>query len=363
MDIFKLLNKDLVSLKPYVAVESPGFLADLSGLDEDKIIKLNANENPYGASLKLPSALKAYRSYHIYPDSKQMVARKALSEYVGISEDYILVGAGADEIIDLILRATLEKGNSVINCPPTFGMYSFSTHINGGHLIEVPRDSNFDIDLTMVKESINTDTKVIFLTSPNNPTGNSVPDNVVLSILQEDIIVVVDETYFEFSGNSVVKLVEQHPNLVVLRTFSKWAGLAGLRVGYGIMSSLLVNFLMDIKSPYNLNVAAEVALLTSLDDLSYLRGNLDIIIKERERLFDSFLNIAGIFPHPSEANFLLCDFAEGVSTKVYERLARMGIFVRYFDTPVLKDSLRISVGTPEQNDVLIAAISDILVEE
>lgn len=362
MDISKLLNKNLISLKPYVAVEPPSFLADLSGLNENKIIKLNANENPYGASPKLQGALNAYQSYHIYPDSKQMVARKALAEYVGISEDCILVGAGADEIIDLILRATLEKGNSVINCPPTFGMYSFGTHINGGNLVEVPRDDNFDIDLARVKESISANTKVIFLTSPNNPTGNSVSDDVVLSLLEENIIVVVDETYFEFSGKTVVKLVEQHPNLVVLRTFSKWAGLAGLRVGYGIMSSFLVNFLMDIKNPYNLNVAAEVALLTSLDDLSYLRGNLDIIIKERERLFHSFLNIAGILPHPSEANFLLCDFAEGVSTKIYEGLARMGIFVRYFDTPVLKDSLRISVGTPKQNDILISAISDILIK-
>jgi histidinol-phosphate aminotransferase len=358
LDITKLFRRDLRNLLPYEAVDSPEALAEISGIAAENIIKLNANENPYGPSPLVREALGLYGSYHIYPDAHQSASRKALEEYTGISADHILVGAGADEIIDLVLRATLEPGDKVVSCPPTFGMYSFSTQVNGGKLISIPRDMEFQVDLPKVKKAMGTMTKVIFLASPNNPTGNLVPEDIILSLLQENVIVVVDETYFEFSGQTVAPLVAEYSNLVVLRTLSKWAGLASLRVGYGIMAPRLWQLLMDIKQPYNVSAAAEVALLSSLSDLDYLKHNVDVIRQERERLFSKLALIHGMTPLPSFGNFILCDVAGGKATKVFQGLALRGIFVRYFKVPRLKNSLRISVGKPEDTDALVEALEE-----
>ena len=362
MDITTLFRRDLRELLPYEAVQSPEALSEIAGIPAEKIIKLNANENPYGPSPRVPEALGGYRGYHVYPDAHQNALRRALEEYTGISSDHILVGAGADELIDLVLRATLESGDKVINCPPTFGMYSFSTQVNGGSLVEIPRNGEFQVDLLKVKKAIDSRTKAIFLASPNNPTGNLAPEDTVLSLLEENILVVIDETYFEFSGQTVAPLVSEHPNLVVLRTLSKWAGLAGLRLGYGIMDPRLLQLLMDIKQPYNINAAAGVALLASLKDVAYLRRNIDALVQERDRLFSRLALIQGISPRPSLGNFLLCDISGGRAIQVFQGLARRGIFVRYFDTPRLRDSLRISIGKPEHTDALVAALEEIFKE-
>ena len=362
LDITRLFRRDLIDMLPYEAVDSPETLAEIAGIPAEKIIKLNANENPYGPSPRVQEALGRYRSYHIYPDAQQKALRSALAEYTGISSDHIMVGAGADELIDLVLRATLEPGDRVINCPPTFGMYAFSTQVNGGSLVSIPRDDEFQVDLSKVKEAIDSRTKAIFLASPNNPTGNLAPEDMVLSLLEEDILVVIDETYFEFSGHTVAPLVSEHPNLVVLRTLSKWAGLAGLRLGYGIMAPRILQLLMDIKQPYNINAAAEVALLASLKDVAYLRRNIDALVQERDRLFSRLALIQGIIPRPSLGNFLLCDISQGRATQVFQALARRGIFVRYFDTPRLRDSLRISIGKPEHTEALVAALEEIFQE-
>jgi histidinol-phosphate aminotransferase len=362
LDITRLFRPDLRELLPYEAVDSPEAMAEIAGIPPEKIIRLNANENPYGPSPRVQEALGRYRAYHVYPDSQQKTARKALEEYTGVSSDHLLVGAGADELIDLLLRATLEPRDRVINCPPTFGMYSFSTQVNAGGLVSIPRDEEFQVDLPKVKKAIGPKTKAIFLASPNNPTGNLAPEDLVLSLLEENILVVIDETYYEFSGRTVAPLISEHPNLVVLRTLSKWAGLAGLRLGYGIMAPRLQQLLMDIKQPYNINAAAEVALLASLRDVAYLRRNVDALIQERERLFSRLALIRGIVPRPSLGNFLLCDVSGGKATQVFQGLARRGIFVRYFDTPRLRDSLRISVGKPEHTDALVAALEEIFRE-
>jgi len=362
LDITKLFRRDLRELRPYEAVDSPEALAEIAGIPAEEIIRLNANENPYGPSPRVQEALGCYNSYHIYPDAHQSVPRRALAEYTGISADHILVGAGADELIDLVLRATLEPRDKVISCPPTFGMYSFSTQVNGGILVSIPRDKEFQVDLPKVRKAIGTMSKAIFLTSPNNPTGNPVSEDIILSLLQEDILVVVDETYFEFSGQTVAPLVAEYSNLVVLRTLSKWAGLAGLRLGYGIMAPQLLHLLMDIKQPYSISAAAEVALLTSIEDLAYLRHNVDAIVQERERLFSKLTSIQGIAPWPSLGNFLLCDISGGKATQVFQGLARRGIFVRYFNAPRLRDSLRISVGKPEDTDALVEALEEVFKE-
>ena len=359
MDITRLLRPDLRELQAYEAVQSPESLAKITSVPPEKIIRLNANENPYGPSPRVQEALGRYRGYHIYPDAGQRAMREALALYTGAPADHILVGAGADELIDLLLRATLQPRDRVIDCPPTFGMYSFSTQVNGGTLVSVPRDRDYQVDLAGVKKAMGPRTKVIFLANPNNPTGNLTPEEVVLSLLEEDILVVIDETYFEFSGQTVAPLVFRHPNLVVLRSLSKWAGLAGMRLGYGIMDPFLQERLMEIKQPYSVTAAGEVALLASLRDMPYLRRNTEALIQERERLFSRLAVILGLRPWPSMGNFLLCDVSWGKAPQVFQELARRGIFVRYFDTPRLKDSLRFSAGKPEHTDALMSALEEI----
>jgi histidinol-phosphate aminotransferase len=273
---------------------------------------LNANENPYGPSPAVQKALARYNGYQIYPDADQRACRAALQDYTGLDESNIIVGAGADELIDLLLRATLETGDAVIDCPPTFGMYAFSTQVNAGRLLSIPRDNDFTLDLDAICNAIDADTKIIFLASPNNPSGDIVREEDVLALLNENILVVIDETYFEFSGYSVSHLINKHSNLVVLRSMSKWAGLAGLRIGYALAAPELIRLLMEIKQPYNINAAAEVALLASLGDLDYLKNNIAAIKSEREKLFSKLCSIDGLgvipsMEHSLENNFSLSD--------------------------------------------------------
>ena len=182
----------------------------------------------------------------------------------------IIAGAGSDEIIDLIFRLVIEPGDKVIDSEPTFGMYSFDARVNGAETVMVQRDENFDVDVDAVREAIDERAKIIFLCSPNNPTGNVATPEQIEGLVETGLLVVIDEAYWEFSGSTAASMVKDHDNLIVLRTMSKWAGIAGLRIGYGIMSPTLVNHIIDIKQPYNVTTASEAALMATLDDADYL---------------------------------------------------------------------------------------------
>jgi histidinol-phosphate aminotransferase len=355
----RLIRHHLIDLKPYEPIVPLEVLSQRVGVPLEQVIKLDGNENPYGCSPRVNRALADYRLYHIYPDPMHRELREALEGYVGISRDHIVVGAGSDELIDLVLRLSLEHGDRVINCPPTFGMYPFSTGVCGGQVIDVPRNAKYEIDVPAVESVIDQQAKVIFLASPNNPTGNITAEKDVLKLVDTGILVVVDEAYYEFSGVTLVPLALQFPNLVVLRSFSKWAGLAGLRIGYGIFPREIAELLYKIKPPYNVNIAAQVAVKESLADIDYLGERINAIISERERLFSELGKLGFLKLYPSQANFILCRVLDGQALQIKQGLEKKGIFVRYFDTPLLKNMLRISVGKPEHSDVLIEALKDI----
>ncbi len=386
MDVEKLIRPELATMEGYAPIEPVEVLGRRTQLPPEGIVKLDGNENPYGCSPKVYEALAAYSRYHIYPDPEQRDLREALETYVGMSRQHILCGSGSDELIDLVLRLFLEPGDEVVNCPPTFGMYPFSANVCGGKVIDVPRtDGSFALDLSGMKGALNRKTKVIFVASPNNPTANTVREQEIMQLLDTGRIVVVDEAYFEFSGATVASLTPNHPNLIVLRTFSKWAGLAGLRIGYGVFPVEIANHLMRIKQPYNINTAAQVAVLASLADIDYLRDNVARIVAERRRLFARLKELGWLRLYPSRANFILCclrhhsdtssfgiaseakqsDSAqdklgeESHAKRIWRQLQEKGIFVRYFDSPRLADCLRISVGKPEDTDVLIEALKDV----
>lgn len=393
MNLEELIRPELAAVKAYTPVEPVEVLSQQAKLPVERIVKLDGNENPYGCSPKVYQALANYSYYHIYPDPEERKLRQALEEYTGLSHEHIVCGSGSDELIDLILRLFLKPGDEVINCPPTFPMFPFFTQLCGGKVVAIPRGEDFAIDIARIKRALSKKTKVIFIASPNNPTGNLTAEQEIMALLGIGKIVVVDEAYFEFSNVTMAKLVPAYPNLIVLRTFSKWAGLAGLRVGYGIFPTEIATYLMKIKPPYTINIAAQTAALASLTDIDYLRANVAKIVAERGRLFNKLKELEWLKPYPSQANFILCSLhchsepspfviavsqspehsegeakrsdtqgelrEESPTKEIWRRLQKKGIFVRNFDSSELKDCLRISVGKPEDTDALIEALKEV----
>ncbi len=357
--IEKLIRPDLVTFGGYAASTSLDTLEGKVEVPLESIIKLDANENPYGCSPRVSQALASYPYLNIYPDDGQTRLRKLLERYTGVDANHIVAGSGSNQLIDLVLRLFISKGDEVINCVPTFGIYRFSTELCGGALVEVPRDKNFAVNVGAVKAAISKKTKIIFLANPNSPTGTLIPRPDILEILDTGLPLVVDEAYYEFSGQTVAPLVSQYENLMVLRTFSKWAGLAGLRVGYGLFPPKIADYLLRIKIPYNVNVAALVAVEESLKDIDYLMGRVKAIIAERDRLLTELEKIEWLKPFPSQANFILCSVLNGEARELRQKLQAKGILVRYFDQPLLRNFIRISVGKPEHTDALIKTLREI----
>jgi|HigsolmetaAR202D_1030399.scaffolds.fasta_scaffold00001_34 histidinol-phosphate aminotransferase len=358
--IAQLLRSDIAALDSYTPIVPLDVLAQQLGLPVERIIKLDANENPYGPSPRAIAALNdpaVHAAYAVYPDPECRAVRAALSSYIGQPSERIICGAGADELIDLLLRLCVEPGEVVIDCPPTFGMYSFDAGVQAAKVVNVERKEDFSLDPEELAEAITQHkAKIVFLTSPNNPTGNLMPRNDILRLLELPVLVVVDEAYAEFSGGSVIDLVGQYENLVVLRTLSKWAGLAGLRIGYGVMHEELAQHIWKIRQPYNVSVPAQVAALASFDDMDHLRDTIRRIIDERARLYEGLRSIAWLQPYPSEANFILCRVDGRSAREVKDALAKEGILVRYYNKPNLRDCIRISVGKPEHTDAVLAAL-------
>ena len=357
-----LVRSDIADMAPYTPIVPFDVLSKRLGIPAEDIIKLDANENPYGPVPSVYRVLANEKDYHIYPDPDSTALRQALSEYTGIDATHIIAGQGADELIDLIVRLFVTPGDTVINCPPTFGMYRFDTELNGGKIIDVERKADFSLDIETIVEIATSDrnTKILFITSPNNPDGSVLSDAFLQQLLQLPLIVVLDEAYIEFAGDgSRVDWVLQHENLVVLRTFSKWAGLAGLRVGYGVFPEWIISHLLKIKQPYNVNVAGSAAAVASLSDVGQLQENIGKIVEERERLYSALRNFDFLEPYPSEANFILSRVVGRDAAALKAALAARGILIRYFNTPRLQDHVRISVGKPSQTSVLLDALEAI----
>lgn len=357
--IEKLIRPELVSFSSYDASKSPETLKDKTGISTENIIKLDANENPYGCSPKVNRALTDYRDINVYPDSEQVELRRQLQQYCGVSMEHIVAAAGSDQLIDLILRLFISPGDEVINCVPTFAMFSFFIELNRGTMVIVPRDENFNVDIDALQRAITKKTKLIIIATPNNPTGTIMPRDEILKVLDSGLPVLIDEAYYEFTGETVAPLVSEYKNLMVLRTFSKWAGLAGLRIGYGIFPARIANYLLRIKEPYCVNVAALVAVKETLKDIDSLMNKVTTIIRERERLYNQLQEMEWLKPYPSKTNFILCSVMKGKAKMLHKNLEDRGILVRYFDQPFLKNCIRISIGKAEENDILVETLNEL----
>ncbi len=354
----RLIRSHLENLEPYEPIDPVEVLAERAGVPVEQVIKLDGNENPYGCSPRVRQALAESNSHHIYPDPLNREVRQLLQQHTGIDTKYIAVGSGSDELIDNVLRITLEPGDRVVNCPPTFGMYPFSTTVNAGQTVSIPRKADYSIDVDAIRSAIDEQTKVVFITSPNNPTGNLTSKEDTLELLNSEALIVIDEAYHEFTGGATVAdLVPEFPNLVVLRTFSKWAGLAGMRVGYGFLPERLNDINYRMKLPYNITVAAQIAVRETFADMADMQSTIDAIIAERDRLFQKLKAQGTLDPIPSWANFILCRVLKGEAKEIKLALEKKGIFIRYFDKPMLQNMIRISVGKPEHTDAVVAALN------
>jgi len=356
--IERLVLPYLARLEGYAAHKPSQSLADRIKVSPEDIIKIDANENPYGCSPRVAEALARSRHLHLYPDAGQHEIRRAVAAYCGAAPERIVVGNGSGDLIDLLLRLLVGSGDEVISCVPTFDMFRFRTDFCGGKLIEVPRARDFAVDVAAVRRAVTSRTRMIILINPNNPTGTLMPQADIESLLETGLPVLVDEAYYEFAGETSVPLMEKYANLVILRTFSKWAGLAGLRVGYGIFPTRLAEYILKLKLPYNVSLAAQIAVEASLADVPYLMERVRTIVAERERLFAALVEIPGLHPVPSRANFILCSIDGGEAALLQSQLQDRGIIVRYFDKPLLKNCLRFSIGTPAQSDALLRALKE-----
>ena len=360
------IRRHLESLPPYAPIEPFEVLSTRIGRDPSQLVKLDANENPYGPLPAVRAALGKLNFPHIYPDPESRALRKSLAKFTGVNEEYLLAGAGADELIDLLMRVMLEPGDCVLSCPPTFGMYSFDAGLNAARCIEVLRKADFSLDMESICKAVKTyQPELFFITSPNNPDGSVIESEVMDRLLALPTLIVLDEAYIEFAGENLgadlsrIREVPTRENLVVLRTFSKWAGLAGLRIGYGAFPKWLMPTLWKSKQPYNVNVAATIAAQVSLDHVDELSKIVELLKEERERLFVSLQEIPYLKPYPTQSNFILCKVVGRDAAELKSRLAQeYGIFIRYFNKPGLRDHIRISVGRPQDTDALIKALKE-----
>jgi histidinol-phosphate aminotransferase len=329
-------------------------------------VKLDQNESPWD----LPQAVKRRvmekalaRPWSRYPPFSPAPFLEKLAAHAGWRADGVLAGNGSNELIEALLLVTVGEGTRVVIPEPTFTLYALMTGILGGDALRVPLAADLGYDAAALARARRESAAALTIVcSPNNPTGGALPLDAIAALCEEgDGLVVVDEAYGEFAGASAVPLLERHSNLVVLRTFSKALGLAGLRVGYLLASPELVREVNKARLPYNLNFFSQLAAEAALEERALLAERSAALVSERERLRAALEEIPGVRPFPSLANFVLVELESAGPKAVHGALAERGILVRDVSGyPRLGRHLRVSVGTPEENDALLEALPAVL---
>jgi histidinol-phosphate aminotransferase len=320
----------------------------------DAKVFLDANENPFDEEQNL---------WNRYPDPMQKTIKNKISEIKGISADHIFLGNGSDEAIDLLFRIFCKAGESnVISCPPTYGMYKVSASIHNVENIEVALTPDFQLNVDAILHSANSDSKMLFICSPNNPTANSLKTEDIQQVLENFRgMVIIDEAYIDFSAQqSWLKQLDQYPNMVILQTLSKAWGLASARLGMAYANEDLIKIMNKVKPPYNISGPSQKLVSESLDKKEIFNRQIRSILEERNMLSQQLAAIAGIEKvYPSDANFILVRMKNAKS--VYQKLIDQGIVVRdRSNVKLCDDCLRITVGTKKENDSLISSITEIL---
>jgi histidinol-phosphate aminotransferase len=358
LDFVRPMVREMPAYEPVPSLERT---MDELGLQADELIKLDANENPYGPLPEVRTALGKLPTAHIYPDPECRRLRSRLAQYHGVDEKNIVVGAGLDEVIDLIMRVCIDPGDGLLNCPPTFGMYAFGGALYRARLVTVPRRADFSLDLDSIcKAAAEEKPKLMILANPNNPDGSLTSMEVLRQLAELPLLLVLDEAYVQFCDqeSSLMDEVEKRDNLVVLRTFSKWAGLAGLRIGYGVFPPEIAAALMKVKQPYNVSAAAELAAVVTMDNIAKTEPVIASLREQRDYLYNELLKIDWLTPYPTQTNFVLCRVRGSDAYEAAQALRKQGIMVRAYKEESLQDALRISVGTAVQITKLVAVLKE-----
>lgn len=346
-DLKTLIRPNILDLKPYRSARD----------DFDSGILLDANENSIGAPFENDLEL------HRYPMPYQEILREKIADFRNVDSSHVFVGVGSDEAIDLLYRIFCEPGKDrVLTTPPTYGMYKVSAAINDIAVDSVLLTSDFQLQVNETLAAVTDQTKMIFLCSPNNPSGNSLNSDDMISIIEGfNGIVVVDEAYIDFSKNeSFASLVDQYPNLVILQTMSKAFGLAGIRLGISIANPEIIDYMMKVKAPYNINKLTSEAAIRGYSNIESMKTNVGEILSERERLISELEKVSGVEKiFPTDANFMIFKVPEALD--IYKKLAEKGVIVRYRgNEPHCDNCLRLTIGTPDENDQFITALKQVI---
>ena len=340
-----LVRPNIRSLKPYSSARD-----EFKG---EANVFLDANENSIGSPL--------LKWYNRYPDPMQWAIKEKVAAIKKVPKEQIFLGNGSDEAIDLLFRCFCEPGiDEVIICPPTYGMYEVSANINNTKINRVPLTENFQLDLEALEIAVKPSTKIVWICSPNNPTGNSIDRADIELILNNfDGLVVIDEAYINFSRQkSWLADLNEYPNLVVLQTLSKAWGLAGIRMGMAFASTAIIGYINKVKPPYNISQPVQELALKALDEIGQVNDMIVTLVNERKQMESFLLEISEVIHvYPSDANFLLVKFKDAGT--LYTHLVNKGIVVRdRSNVEKCEGCLRITVGTPLENQKLIQSISN-----
>jgi histidinol-phosphate aminotransferase len=360
------IKSQLEQLTPYQPGKPINEVKKEYGLD--KVIKLASNENPYGCSPKVKEAiLQTLNGLAVYPDGYARALREKLAQHLGVNETEIIFGNGSDEVVQIICRAFLETGTNTVMATPTFPQYRHNAVIENAEVREIPLvDGNHDLDSML--QAIDEHTRIVWICNPNNPTGTYVQETSLLTFLKKvpkHVLVVVDEAYYDYAHApdypKTIPLLKQYENLMILRTFSKAYGLASLRIGYGVASEEIIRKLEPAREPFNTSTLAQAAALAALDDQAFIKECAE---KNKQGLeaFYRFCEEHGLKYYRSEGNFILIDFGiEG--NEVFQYLLERGIIVRSGNALGFPTSVRITVGSEEQNNEIFAALTKMLKEK
>ncbi|MGE5212741.1 MAG: histidinol-phosphate transaminase [Nitrospirota bacterium] len=351
--------RDLAVYEPGKPIEET---ARELGVDPSTIVKLASNENPLGPSPKAIQAMRdALKDAHLYPDGSGFYLRNALAVKLSITPENVILGNGSNEVIEFLGHAFLNPGDDVITCQYAFIVYKLLATAFGVRTIEIP-SPGYQQDLDATLDSVTSKTRVIFIPNPNNPTGTLISQSAIerfMSRVPDNIIVVFDEAYFEFIDDppDTLRFVREGRNVVVLRTFSKIHGLAGLRIGYGVAPPEIIEVLHKTRQPFNVNSIAQAGAIAALDDQAHLCETKRVIDEGRAYLQEQFAEIQIPFV-PAAANFLMVNVGDGCA--VFQKLLQRKIIVRPLKGYGLPEWVRISVGTMEENKKLIAALTEVI---
>ncbi len=361
-------RKIVEELEPYVPGRSIEEIASKYGVDPDRVVKLGSNENPLGPSPKAVEAVKENLNLiNQYPESNLNGLVKKIAEYSGVSPSNVITGGdGADEILDVLGKTFIEPEDEFIVPVPSYMYYEFTLNIHGGAPVFARWDMEKNtLDVDSVIKALSPKTKLIFLCTPNNPTGGLIDKKDIKTVLEStDALVVVDEAYFEFSGVNNVELLEDHDNLFILRTFSKVMGLAGMRIGYGISNPQIIEYMYRMKPVFSLTKLSQVAASATLDDKDYIKRSTELSVKSRELLYSEMSKFDNLNLYESKSNYILVGTRKtGMkASKLTEELMKKGFIVRDCTSFRELDEywIRVSVGTLEEDKKFINALKDII---